>query len=46
LKERQSRAKLNHRLGMEGEQILSESSSAEIEEDGENWTPIRKSYKR
>jgi hypothetical protein len=46
LKERQSRAKLNHRLGMEGEQILSESSSTEIEEDGENWTPIRKSYKR
>jgi len=47
LKERQSRAKLNFRLGMEGEQILTETSQEElVEENGEVWKPVRKNYKR
>jgi hypothetical protein len=47
LKERQSRAKLNFKLGMEGEQILTETSQEElVEENGEVWKPVRKNYKR
>lgn len=49
LKERQSRAKLNHRLGMEGEASSFDSPQGEQPDevsDGEDWTPIRKNRRR
>jgi hypothetical protein len=45
LKERQSRAKLNHRLGMEGEYSTPEPSEVQ-DDDGEGWQPIQKNRRR
>ena len=44
IKERQSRAKFNHKLGHDGEELLASSDNAPevIEENGEIWTPIKK----
>ena len=48
IKEKQSIAKLNFKLGQEGELVISNQTSYNeeeevIEEDGEIWTPIQKS---
>lgn len=48
IKEKQSRAKFNSKLALEGEYILSNSSDAKIveeDENGETWTTIQKSKK-
>jgi len=47
IKEKQSRAKLNFKLGQDGEQFITDQPSFEeddaiIEENGEVWTPIGK----